>query len=79
MPGAGNPALYIYGGNDSEEATARHLKVTIKSITPVSVASTWLDSAKQLPWSDAYLPPLLQSKGGYDMVANGSPGVLFNE
>ena len=79
MPGSGTPALYIYGGNADETATARHLKVTIKGITPVSVASTWLDSAKQLPWSDAYLPPLLQSNGGYDMVANGAPKVLFNE
>lgn len=79
MPGTGSPALYIYGGNDNEEATARHLKVTIKSITPVSVASTWLDSAKQLPWSDTYLPHLLQSKGGYNMVVNGAPEVLFNE
>lgn len=79
MPGSGTPALYIYGGKDDETATARHLKVTIKGITPVSVASTWLDSAKQLPWSDAYLPPLLQSNGGYDMVANGAPKVLFNE
>lgn len=79
MPGTGNPALYIYGGNDNEVATARHLKVTIKGITPISVASTWLDSAKQLPWSDAYLPPLLQSKGGYDMVANGAPEILFKD
>lgn len=79
MPGIGSPRFDIYGGSDNEEITARHLKVTIKSITPISIASTWLDSAKQLPWSDAYLPPLLQSKGGYDMVANGAPEVLFNE
>lgn len=69
----------LYASSSQESSTTRRLKVTIKSITPVSVASTWLDSAKQLPWSDAYLPPLLQSKGGYDMVANGSPEVLFNE
>lgn len=79
MPKTGTPLLNIYGDQDTEETTARHLKVTIKSITPVSVASTWLDSAKQLPWSDAYLPPLLQSKGEYDMTANGAPEVLFNE
>lgn len=69
----------LYAGSSQESSTTRRLKVTIKSITPVSVTSTWLDSAKQLPWSDAYLPPLLQSKGGYDMVANGAPEVLFNE
>ena len=80
MPGTGAPALYIYGGNYNEAATARHLKVTIKSITPVNnIAAAWLDSAKQLPYSDAYLPPLLQSKGGYDMVANGAPEILFKD
>lgn len=79
MPNEGNPSILLYGDQDNEETTARRLKVTIKSITPVSVASTWLDSAKQLPWSDKYLPPLLQSKGGYDMVANGAPEVLFKD
>lgn len=49
----------------------------VSSSTDKTIATTWLDSAKQLPWSDAYLPPLLQSKGGYDMVANGAPEVLF--
>lgn len=51
----------------------------VGSSTDKTIVTTWLDSAKQLPWSDAYLPPLLQSKGGYDMVANGAPEVLFNE
>lgn len=69
----------LYAGSSQESSTTRRLKVTIKSITPVSAASTWLDSAKQLPWSDAYLPPLLQSKGGYDMVANGAPEILFKD
>ena len=46
MPGSGTPALYIYGGNDDETATARHLKVTIKGITPVSVPISWLDSGR---------------------------------
>lgn len=79
MPNEGNPSVILYGDQDTEETTARRLKVTIKSITPVLAASTWLDSAKQLPWSDAYNPPLLQSKNGYDIVANGSPEILFNE
>lgn len=69
----------LYAGSSQESSTTRRLKVTIKSITPVSAATIWLDSAKQLPWGDAYLPPLLQSKGGYDMVANGAPEVLFKE
>lgn len=79
MPGTGNPALYIYGGNDNEVATARHLKVTIKGVTPVSIPSSWLDSAKQLPLSDEYTEPLFQSIGGYDMAANGAPEILYNE
>ena len=79
MPGSGTPALYIYGGNDYETATARHLKVTIKGITPVSVPISWLDSAKQLPLSDEYMEPLFQSIGGYDMAANGAPEILSNE
>ena len=79
LPGSGTPALYIYGGNDYETATARHLKVTIKGITPVSVPISWLDSAKQLPLSDEYMEPLFQSIGGYDMIANGAPEILYNE
>lgn len=79
MPGSGTTALYIYGGNDDETATARHLKVTIKGITPVSVPISWLDSAKQLPLSDEYMEPLFQSIGGYDMAANGAPEILYNE
>lgn len=79
MPGSGTPALYIYGGKDYETATARHLKVTIKGITPVSVPISWLDSAKQLPLSDEYMEPLFQSIGGYDMAANGAPEILYNE
>ena len=77
MPGSGTPALYIYGGNDDETATARHLKVTIKGITPVSVPISWLDSAKQFPLNDEYLPPLLQSDGGYDWTANGTPQIII--
>lgn len=68
--------ISVYGGINTQ---TKNLKITVNSVTLISVASTWLDSAKQLPWSDKYLPPLLQSKGGYDMVANGSPEVLFNE
>lgn len=77
MPGSGTPALYIYGGNDDETATARHLKVTIKGITPVSVPISWLDSARKLPLNDEYLPPLLQSDGGYDLTASGTPEIII--
>ena len=42
-------------------------------------ATSWLDSAKQLPLSDEYMEPLFQSVGGYDMAANGAPEILYNE
>lgn len=79
MPNEGNPSILLYGDQDTEETTARHLKVTIKGITPVSVPISWLDSAKQLPLSDEYMEPLFQSIGGYDMTANGAPEILYNE
>lgn len=37
----------------------------------------WLDSAKQLPINDEYLPPLHESVGGYDLTANGSPEIIY--
>lgn len=42
-----------------------------------SIATSWLDSAKQLPLSDEYMEPLFQSIGGYDMAANGAPEILY--
>lgn len=44
-----------------------------------SIATSWLDSAKQMPLSDEYMEPLFQSIGGYDMTANGAPEILYNE
>ena len=79
MPNEGNPSILLYGDQDTEETTARHLKVTIKGITPVSVPISWLNSAKQLPLSDEYMEPLFQSIGGYDMTANGAPEIIYNE
>lgn len=77
----GNKIGYIslYAGNFQNEFIARHLKVTIKGVTPVSIPSSWLDSAKQLPLSDESMEPLFQSIGGYDMTANGAPEIIFNE
>ena len=42
MPASGTPMLYIYGGNDNEETTARRLKVTINSIIPVGILAEYL-------------------------------------
>ncbi len=77
MPGTGSPGLYLYGGTDNEAAAARHLKVAIKGIAPVSFAAEWLDSARQMPYNDAYLPPLLESIGGRDMAADGAPQIIY--
>ena len=77
MPSTGNPRLDLYGAADSEEAIVRRLKVTIGTVTPVSIISLWLDSAKQLPLNDEYLPPLLQSDGGYDLTASGTPEIII--
>lgn len=44
-----------------------------------TVATSWLDSAKQLPLSDEYMEPLFQSIGGYDIAATGAPEILYNE
>ncbi|MEG0808133.1 MAG: hypothetical protein RR410_07260 [Alistipes sp.] len=40
--------------------------------TPIA----WLDSAKQIPLNDEYLPPLLQGIGGYDLTALGTPEIV---
>lgn len=42
-----------------------------------TIATSWLDSAKQLPLSDESMEPLFQSIGGYDMAANGAPEILY--
>lgn len=69
------PYIYIYGGSSSED---KQLTITVDSIEPVSdVAISWLDSAKQLPLNDEYLPPLLQSDGGYDLTASGTPEIII--
>ena len=38
---------------------------------------SWLDSAKQLPLNDEYLPPLLETAGGYNLTANGAPEIVY--
>ena len=78
----GNPLGYVVPKAIKSEGKciAEYLPQNlVGSSTDKTIATTWLDSAKQLPWSDKYNPPLLQSKGGYDMVANGAPEVLFKE
>lgn len=55
------------------------MTIEVLTIESVTVPTSWLDSAKQLPLSDEYIEPLFQSIGGYDMTANGVPEIIYNE
>lgn len=67
--------IYCYGGVHLSD---RRLTITIDSVELIpDVALSWLDSAKQFPLNDEYLPPLLQSDGGYDLTANGTPEIII--
>ena len=67
--------IYYYGGTVSSD---RRLTITIDSVELIpDVALSWLDSAKQLPLNDEYLPPLLQSDGGYDLTASVTPQIII--
>lgn len=67
--------IYYYGGSSHSD---RRLTITINSVELVpDVALSWLDSAKQLPLNDEYLPPMLQSDGGYDLTASGMPEIII--
>lgn len=67
--------IYYYGGIHLSD---RRLTITIDSVELIpDVALSWLDSAKQFPLNDEYLPPLLQSDGGYDLTANGTPQIII--
>lgn len=67
--------IFVYAGRGD---TDRRMTITVDSIEPVpGVATSWLDSAKQFPLNDEYLPPLLQSDGGYDLTASGAPEIII--
>lgn len=54
------------------------MTIEVLSIESVTVLTSWLDSAKKLPLNDEYLPPLLQSDGGYDLsLASGVVDVVY--
>lgn len=53
------------------------MTIEVLSIESVTVPTSWLDSAKQLPLNDEYLPPLLQSDGGYGLAASGMPQIII--
>lgn len=67
--------MFLYAGHGD---TDRRMTITVDSIEPVTgVAISWLDSARKLPLNDEYLPPLLQSDGGYDLTASGAPQIII--
>lgn len=67
--------VYIYAGPTGSD---RRVTITVDSIEPVpGVATSWLDSARQIPLNDEYMPPLLQSDGGYDLTADGTPEIII--
>lgn len=68
-------SVYIYAGPTGSD---RRVTITVDSIEPVpGVATSWLNSARQIPLNDEYLPPLLQSDGGYDLTASGTPEIII--
>lgn len=71
--GVGRSA-YIF--SDSDPEAWMEMRVLSIEVAEGAVLS-WLDSAKQLPLNDEYLPPLLQSDGGYDLTANGMPEIII--
>lgn len=74
IPNGISNSEYIRCANNPEA----WIEMRILSIEPIpNMATSWLDSAKQFPLSDEYLPPLFQSIGGYDMAANGAPEILY--
>lgn len=75
-PSVGYDYISVYGGTNVH---LKNLTITVNKVEIANVVTSWLDSAKQLPLSDEYLPPLFQSIGGYDMAANGAPEILYNE
>lgn len=90
----GTPYMYVYGSDPAYPHTSRRLKVTVHSVKmlgciaeylPQNITqfadgsvSSWLDSAKQVPINNDYLPPLRNSVGGYDLLlASGVVDVVY--
>ena len=76
----GDPMGYVVPKAKRDGLLAEYLPQNLMSgRDDKTIATSWLDSAKQLPLSDEYMEPLFQSIGGYDMAANGAPEILYNE
>lgn len=67
-------SAYMFSAADTEA----WLEMRVLAIEVVEdVCLGWLDSAQQLPLNDEYLPPLLETAGGYDLTANGTPDIVY--
>lgn len=76
----GDPMGYVVPKAKRDGLLAEYLPQNLMySKDDKTIATSWLDSAKQMPLSDEYMEPLFQSIGGYDMAANGAPEILYNE
>lgn len=76
----GDPMGYVVPKAKRDGLLAEYLPQNLMySKDDKAIATSWLDSAKQMPLSDEYMEPLFQSIGGYDMAANGAPEILYNE
>lgn len=76
----GDPIGYVVPKAKRDGLLAEYLPQNLMySKDDKTIATSWLDSAKQMPLSDEYMEPLFQSIGGYNMAANGAPEILYNE
>lgn len=66
------------GFGETSSLSGEWLEMRVLSIEVAEgVCLKWYDSAKQLPLNDEYLPPLLESDGGYDLTAVGTPEIII--
>lgn len=72
----GDPAGYVVPSIMKSGCVAEYLPQNLVANNN-GLVSSWLDSAKQLPLDDEYLPPLLETAGGYDLAANGTPEIVY--
>lgn len=76
-------ATFVYGAGNGflmgkSSVAGDWLEIRTLSIKVAEGAVlSWLDSAKQLPLNDEYLPPLLETAGGYNLTANGAPEIVY--
>lgn len=85
-PNEGNPkiisvtyglgaAAYLFSKPNLPDAWLEMRVLSIEILEGICLK--WYDSAKQLPLNDEYLPPLLESDGGYDLTAVGTPEIII--